>query len=66
MILSTKQKQITAKESRPLDTQGGSGERVGWTGSSGLLDANCYILNGGNIGPYSTTQATACDWATLL
>ena len=35
MILTTKQKQITAKESR-LMVPGGSGEGVEWTGSLGF------------------------------
>ena len=35
MILSTKQKQTTATESRLVFP---SGEGVGWTGSSGFLD----------------------------
>ena len=46
----------------------GAGERegVGWTGTSGFLDANCYIWNGWARGPYSTAQGTVCDWDILL
>ena len=59
MTLSTKQKQITAKESRPVVPGG----RVG---SSGFLGANCYIWNGWKVGRYSTEHGTMCDWVNLL
>ena len=65
MILYTKQKQITVKESRHMVPRG-MGEGVGWTGSLGLLNANCYIWNGWARGPYYTAQGTVCDWVTLL
>ena len=44
----------------------GSQEGVGWMGSLGFLDANCYIWNGWAMGPYCTAQGTVCDWITLL
>ena len=40
MILSTKQKQIKAKESRLLMPEE-KGPGVGWTGNLGLVEANC-------------------------
>ena len=43
MILSTKQKQITAKESTLDLLQVGEGKGVGWMGSLELVDANYYI-----------------------
>ena len=46
IILSTKQKQIMAKENR-LVVPKGEGERSGWLKSLGFGDANCYIwING--------------------
>ena len=46
MNLSTKQKQIMAKEGR-LVVPKGRGEGWGWIGSSGVfLDANCDIWSG--------------------
>ena len=63
MILSTKQKDIMAKESRPVVPGEGGG---GLMGSSGLFDANCCIWNGWAMGPYCTVQGTLCDWVTLL
>ena len=65
MILCTKQKQITAKESRPVLPRGLQ-EGVGWTGSSGILDGNSYIWNGSAMGPYYTAQQTVGDWVILL
>ena len=60
MILFTKQKQITAKESRltvaRVGQGGGEGEGVGWIGSFGLVDANCYIWNGWAMGSYCIAQ----------
>ena len=52
MILSTKQKQIIAKEGQPVLAMG-EWEGVGWTGSLGLVVANCYMWNGWAMGPYS-------------
>ena len=42
MSLSTKQKQITGMESRPVVARR-EGKGMGWTGSLGLVDANDYI-----------------------
>ena len=50
LIQSTKHKQITIMESRFV-VAGGRGERVRWTGSLGLVDANCNIWNGGQWDP---------------
>ena len=61
MILSTKQKQITAKEIR-LVVPRGRAEEVGWSGRSGILDANSNICNGWAMGPHYTAQGTMCDW----
>ena len=64
---STKQKQITAKEVR-LVVARVVGEEVGWTGSFGFLDANCYIWNGWVRGPYHIAQGTGClaySWAEV-
>ena len=55
MILFTKQKQIMAKESR-LVIPGGRAKAVGWTSSSGFLDANCYVYDGWATGPCCTAQ----------
>ena len=55
MILSIKETQFMAKESR-LVVLGDGGRGVGWTGSSGFLDANCCIWNGWTMGPYCTAQ----------
>ena len=44
----------------------GRRDKVGWTGSSGCLDANCYIWRGWAIGPYCIAWGTLCDWVTLL
>ena len=52
MILSAKQKQIMAKESRLVVPGGRKGEGEGWTGNLGFLDANSYIWNGWAMGPY--------------
>ena len=62
MILSTKQKQVMAKESRLVVP--GAGGRDGQFG--GVLDANCYIWNGWAVGPCCTAQGTVCHWVTLL
>ena len=50
IILSTKQKQtqITVNERKLV--AGVRGEGMGWTGSLGLVDANCYIWNGWAVG----------------
>ena len=64
MILSTKQKQIMAKESRLMVARGERGR--GWDGSLGLLDANCNNGNGWAMGSYCTAQGTMRDWVTLL
>ena len=59
IILSTKKKQITAKEGRLLVPRGRGG-------SFGSGDANCYIWNGWAMGSYCTAQGTVCDWVTVL
>lgn len=64
-ILPTKQKEITAKESR-LMVPGSKGGGEGMDGQFGVLDANCYVWNGWATGPYCTAQETVCDWVTLL
>ena len=66
IILSTKQKQIMAKESRLLVPSGGREEGGGWMGSLGFGETHCYIWNGWARGPYCTAQRTVCDWVTLL
>ena len=50
MTLSTKQQQMMAEESRLMAARG-KGEREGWMGSLGFLDANCYIWYGWAMGP---------------
>ena len=60
MILFTKQKQETPKENR-LVVARVWGEGVGWAGSLGLVDTNCYIWNGWAMGRYCTGQGTVCD-----
>ena len=40
MNLSTEKKQTHGHEEQIRDCQGGGGERVGWTGSLRLVDAN--------------------------
>ena len=65
MILSTKQRQVTAMESR-LVVAGEGGEGVGWTGSLGLVDANGWIWNEWALGSYCVVQGTVYDWVTLL
>ena len=62
MILSTKQKQIMAKESRLVVPRR---EGVEWTGDLGFGDANDCIWNGWAMGPYCTAQGTVSDWVTL-
>ena len=59
MILSAKQKQIMAKESR-LVVPGTErlGERVEWMGSLVFGGANCYIWNGWAVGPNFFAQGT--------
>ena len=47
-------------------TCGSRGKGVRLIGSSGFLDANCYIWNGWTMGPYCAAQGTVCDWVTLL
>ena len=42
MNLSTNRNRLTDIENRPVVTKG-EGERVGWTGSLGLVDVNYYI-----------------------
>ena len=58
MILSTKQKQITAKESR-LVVPGGEGRK--WDGQAvqGFW-MQTYIWNGWAMGPYGTAQGSVC------
>ena len=63
MILSIKQKEIKAKESRFVVP---GVEGVGWTGSLGYLDATWYFWNEGAMGPYCIAQGTVCDWVSLL
>ena len=46
MNLFTKQKQSHRRREQICGCQGGGGEGEGWTGSSGLVDANYYIQNG--------------------
>ena len=65
MLLSIKQRQITAMESR-LVIAGRRGEEVAWTGSLGLVDANCYIWNVWEMGAYCTAQGTVYDWVTAV
>ena len=65
MILSTKQKQIMAKESR-LWFPWGRGMGVAWTGSWEFGDVNGYIWDRWAIEPYCTVQGTVCDWVPLL
>ena len=57
MILSTKQEQITAKESRLLVARG-RGEGVEWMGNSGLVNANHYIWDRQAVGFYCITWET--------
>ena len=55
-----------AKESRLGVPKGERGES-GMDGHfGGVLDANCYILNGWAIGPSCTALGNVCDWVTLL
>ena len=54
-----------AMEKRLLFARG-SREGVGWTGSLGLVHANCYIWNGHAMGSYCTEQGIINDWVTLL
>ena len=42
----------------------GNRKGVGWTENLGLVDAKCYIWSGEEMGSYSTTQGTMCDWVT--
>ena len=63
IILSTKQKQITAKESRLVVTKV---EEMGWMENLGLVDANCYTWNGWAVGSYHAAQGTMYNWATLV
>ena len=37
-----------------------------WTGSLGLVDANCNIWDGWAVGSYCTAQGTVHYWVTLL
>ena len=64
MILSAKQKQITAKENILVVAKAEG--RGGEMDSFGFWDSNCYICNGWAMGPYSTAQGTLCDLVTLL
>ena len=57
VIVSTKQKQITAKESRLVVSRG---RGSGMDEQLGFLDANC-IRNGWAVGPYCTAQGSVCD-----
>ena len=43
MNLSTKRKQTRRRREQTCGCQGEVGEREGWTGSLGLVDANSYI-----------------------
>ena len=43
MTLSTKQKQTHGHREQTCGYQGRGGEGEGWTGNSGLVDANYYI-----------------------
>ena len=62
MILSKKQKTDHSQGEQTW----GWGQGWGWMGSSGFLDANCYIWNGWAMGPYCAAQGTVCDWTALL
>ena len=47
MNLSIEKKQIHGHREQTCGCQGGGEEEgVGWTGSFGLVDANCYIGSG--------------------
>ena len=65
MTLSTKQKQITAKESR-LVVARDEGKGVQWMESLVFVDANCYLWNGWVLGSYCTAQETIYAQVTLL
>ena len=64
MILPTKQKEITAKESR-LVVSGGRGEGVGWMGSLGFWKAFIFGMCGQGV-LYCIAQENVCHWVTLL
>ena len=68
MVLSTKQKQIMAKESRLVVARVEEGEN-GMDGEFGVFGCKLFhykICNGKAMGPCTTTQGTVCDWVTLL
>ena len=64
MSLSTKQKQIIAKENR-LVVPKGKWRGRGMDEQCGVLEANSYC-KGWAMRPYCTAQGTVCDWVTLL
>ena len=43
MNVSTTQKETHRHREQTCGCQGGGGKGEGWTGSLGLVDANCYI-----------------------
>ena len=68
MILSTKQKQITAKESRnAAGCQRGEGREWDGQGVWGwwMLTVT-FGMDGPLMGSCCTVQRTVCDWVTLL
>ena len=65
MILSTKEKQIMAKESRLVVPKGDGGGR-GMDGQLGVFGSKLLYWNGWAMGLYCTTQGTVYDWVTLL
>ena len=60
MNLSTKNK-IMDLEKRLAVAKGRGEQGVGWTGSSGLIDANCYIQNGQTMRACCITQGSMSE-----
>lgn len=65
MIPSIKQRQIMAMENR-LVVPGGREEGVGWTGSLKLVDGNCYIWNGCEMGSHCIAEGIVHGWVTAI
>jgi len=64
MNLST-EKKIVGLENRPVVAKG-EGERVGWTGNLGLIDANYCLWNGKAMRPCCIALGTIVGVPLLL